>query len=185
LDTKIGYEVKIIKLALVCGSGFPLMVAIPYTLLRWMFPCNSATFLYQSIPEFQQTNLDGVVSVWSPFSLLYLAVICVYHFWLTIQGAGILASFLTSFSVALAYSLRRYIECVTNIAIGRPNRPQIYFSSERHKKSSSYYVNACNAFQNLLRRCMLSVDRQKHKSIHITGLVRRRKFKRKPKTCVI
>jgi len=52
-----------------------------------------------------------------------------------------LAIFLTSFSVALAYSLRRYIECISSVAIRNPNQPQMYFDYYRQLQILCQYYN--------------------------------------------
>jgi len=112
------FEKKLAKLALLLSLGFPQAVAFPYAFLRWIMPCNPATFAYRFIPECQNINTQH--GEWAFSSTLKLIFICMISIWLVIDGAGSFTIFVIEFSFIQAYCLRRYVQYITQLLRDKP-----------------------------------------------------------------
>jgi len=101
------------KIPLLVGITWPIFSMVPCNLIKLVMPCTSATFGYAIIPECSgpfnsSPNLSFA-------STLLLICICLFSFWLTLDASGIFALFLQNFSVALAYTLRRYVHYLSHL----------------------------------------------------------------------
>jgi len=131
-------EVCMVKIVLLCGIGFAPMVTIPYALLRWIIPCNSATLGYFLIPECENFESD---LEWGFRSKLMLICISMLAFYCAIDGCGNFAMFLANFSLVQAYCLRRYVQYLTLLLQKRPSKSKEYLPIYRQLQILCRYYN--------------------------------------------
>jgi len=112
------YEKLLAKFALVLSTGF-YMISFPYALIKWLRPCNTATFAYKLIPECRNPGLSQ--TDWATSSTLLLIMICIITVWLVTDNAGSFAIFIAEFSFTQAYCLRRYVQQITLKIVENPS----------------------------------------------------------------
>jgi len=129
-------EVKLIKFLLICSIMFSPMVMIPYVLLRWIYPCNSATLFYFLIPACNDSS-----SGWTILSIITLLGICLVTLYLAYDCGGTCFIFVVDFSLVQVCCLGRYVDWTVGKIMVNPKKALSYFKYYRQIQILSRYYN--------------------------------------------
>jgi len=131
-------DVRIVKFILVMGICFASTIAFPYSIMQWLMRCNSINFGYFLIPECHNGIQTSPLSWFSGFKL---SLLCAGAFWLVIDGSGSFGIFVSAFSLAQAYCLRRYTHYVTCLVVNGPPKNIRHLIFYRQVQILSRYYN--------------------------------------------
>jgi len=142
-------EAWLMKFIFLCGIVLGGMIGPPYIAMRWMWPCNSATFGFYAIAECKNpTESQG----WKGSSIWLLFFICLLMFWLFIDGIGSWSVACVAFSNVPAYCLHRYLKQI-EILLEISNSPSKLEACIRMYKQ----VQILSRFYNLLQQDALVI----------------------------
>jgi len=103
------------------GILLPPMVVGPHTIMRWLIPCNSATFAHQFIPECRNFTFGAQ---WTTLSHIFLLIICLLNYWLVSDAAGTFALYFVNIAMIQVHCMCRYIQYLTYLFTSQPENSQ-------------------------------------------------------------
>jgi len=131
-----GFEVKLIKFAILCAISFASLTVVPFLIQRWLLPCNLATPFYFIIPACRQSSPE-----WTTSSKITLFIICMVTHYFRYDGGGAWIIFQVDFSLVQVCSLRRYLDWTAAKIRASSEKALVYFRHYSQIQILSCYYN--------------------------------------------